>query len=190
MNELILQIKKDLRASMNGVASAAMRSSADYRVNFGVELPRLRTIADEYGSNHELAQALWKESVRECRILATMIQPADRFDEEYAELWMESIHTAEIAQIAALNLFQYMGCASGKAFQWLASDEEIRQVTGMSIICHLVRRFPLSERAANELSDQLNALLSADDSSMTVRRLASNIINTLDNGDSIDDESK
>ena len=61
----IEDIKKDLRANMNGVASAAMRSTPDYRVNFGVELPRLQSLANEYGKDHELAQALWKESVRE-----------------------------------------------------------------------------------------------------------------------------
>ena len=46
-------IKSELRAMMNGVASATMRNSgmtADYRVNFGVELPRPQT---------PLKQPLW-----------------------------------------------------------------------------------------------------------------------------------
>lgn len=171
----IEDIKKDLRANMNGVASAAMRSTPDYRVNFGVELPRLQSLANEYGKNHELAQALWKESVRECRILATMTQPAEQFDAEFADLWMESIHTIEIAQIAALNLFQYMDCAADKAFQWIASDDEIRQVTGLSIVCHLMRRTELSPRSINELSDQLQSLLDDDKAPMSVRRLAANL---------------
>ena len=93
---------------MNGVASAAMRQTADYRVNWGVELPRLQALAAEYGKNHDLAQALWKESVRECKILAAMVQPVETFDEELAEIWIENIHTAEMAQIAGLYLFQYL----------------------------------------------------------------------------------
>ena len=165
-------IKKDLRANMNGVASAAMRSTPDYRVNFGVELPRLQALADEYGKDHELAQALWKESVRECRILATMTQPAEQFDSEFADLWMESVHTIEIAQIAALNLFQYMDCAADKAFQWIASDDEIRQVTGLCILCHLMRRTELNPRSQSELSDQIQSLLADNNTPMTVRRLA------------------
>ena len=175
----INDIKKDLRASMNGVASAAMRSTPDYRVNFGVELPRLQSLADEYGKDHELAQSLWKESVRECRILATMIQPVRQFDAEFADLWMESVHTVEIAQIAALNLFQYMDCAADKAFQWIASDDEIRQVTGLSIVSHLLRRTELNPRSVNELNDQLQSLLSDGTATMTVRRLAFNIQNQL-----------
>ena len=182
--DTVLDIKKDLRASMNGVASAAMRSSADYRVNFGVELPRLHAIAKDYGKNHELAQALWKESVRECRILATLIQPVDSFDEEFADLWIESIHTVEIAQIASLNLFQYMRQASIKAFQWIATENDIKQVAGLCIISHLIRATELSERSLNELNDQLSALLEAQDTPISVRKLANNIsIQINDNSD-------
>ena len=50
IQELIRQIKADVRAGMNGVAAAAMRDAgmtADYRVNFGVELPRLQELAGQ-----------------------------------------------------------------------------------------------------------------------------------------------
>lgn len=175
VSEIILDIKKDLRANMNGVASAAMRSTADYRVNFGVELPRLQMIAKDYGKRHDLAQALWKESVRECKILATLIQPVELFDEEFADLWIESTHTAEIAQIASLNLFQHMKCATIKAFQWIASENEIKQVAGLCIISHLIRGTEFSERSLNELNDQLIALLEAQETPLSVRKLANNI---------------
>lgn len=175
ISDIILQIKKDLRASMNGVASAAMRSTADYRVNFGVELPRLQMIANEYDKNHELAQALWKESVRECKILATLIQPVELFDGEFADIWIESTSTAEIAQISALNLYQHMTCATTKAFQWIASDNEIKQIAGLSVISHLIRGAQLNERSLNELNDQITSLLEAQDTALNVRRLANNI---------------
>ena len=48
--ELINELKADFRAYMNGVASAAMRNAgmtADYRVNFGVELPRITDVKNE-----------------------------------------------------------------------------------------------------------------------------------------------
>ena len=47
MNSIISDIKKELRANMNGVASAHARQTEDYRVNWGVELPRLAKISDE-----------------------------------------------------------------------------------------------------------------------------------------------
>ena len=159
---------------MNGVASAAMRQTEDYRVNWGVELPRLQEIAAEFGKHHELAQALWKESVRECKILAALIQPIDTFCEELADIWVENIHTAEIAQIVSLHLFQHLPYATNQAFCWIASDNEIRQLCGLSTIYHIVRRREMQERSVEELYDQAQSM--SESSNMYVRRLANNLI--------------
>ena len=163
---------------MNGVASAAMRQTDDYRVNWGIELPRLQQIAEEFGKNHDLAQALWKESVRECKILATLIQPVDPFDEDLADIWMESIHTAEIAQIASLHLFQYLPYATDLAFGWIASDDEMRQLCGFCTIYHIVRKHEIQERSVNELYDQARSVV--DSPYIQVKRLANNLLALLD----------
>lgn len=173
VSEQILLIKKELRANMNGVASASMRQTDDYRVNFGVDLPRLKDISAEFEPNHELAQELWKESVRECRILATMLQPLDSFYPEIADIWVDSIRTAELAQIASINLFQHLPYASEKAFQWVASEEEMKQVCGLSCLYHLMRKSQLSERSMNELKDQLTAVNDAEN--LALKRLVQNI---------------
>ena len=170
---LLQTIKTELRAGMNGVASAAMRQSADYRVNFGIELPRLTDIASEFGKNHELAQALWKESVRECRILATIIQPAETMCQELADVWAEDIHTSEIAQVASLNLFQYMQEAPVKSLQWVATDNEMLQLCGLCTAYHLLRRSQFDERQKAELTDQAHSL--ADSDNIAIRRVARNI---------------
>ena len=71
LKETLRKIKTELRLSMNGVASAYMRESGmNYKVNFGVEIPRLREIAAGLPEDHQLAQALWKEDIRECKLLA------------------------------------------------------------------------------------------------------------------------
>ena len=47
-NEELRQIKKALRTMMNGPVSALMRRNGlQYKVNFGVELPRLEDFAKE-----------------------------------------------------------------------------------------------------------------------------------------------
>ena len=57
IEETIRAIKQELRANMNGIASARMRESGlQYHVNFGIELPRLKQIAAEFEPNHEVAQ--------------------------------------------------------------------------------------------------------------------------------------
>lgn len=169
MKDTIIQIKKELRANMNGIASEAMgRKSEDYRVNFGVEIPRLHNIASEFEASHELAQQLWKESVRECRILATILQPVDSFLPEIADIWVDDIRTLELAQVASLNLFSRLPYASDKMFQWIASDREITQQCGYLTLCHLMRKGEMNERSADEFIDQ--AMAAYADGSMMLRR--------------------
>ena len=164
---IINDIKKELHANMNGVASAHARQTEDYRVNWGVELPRVRNIADEIAENciqrnlsqRELVQALWKESTRECKILACMLMPADEFDEEVCDIWAESIHTEEIATMFCLFLMQRLRYASTKAYEWMAREERMLQTCGFLTLCHLMRKYELSPDAQEEFLDQAAASL-------------------------------
>ena len=167
---MINQIKQDLRAMMNGVASAAMRNAgmtADYRVNFGVELPRLQDYAAELRTAHPddlstLAQSLWHESVRECRLLALMLYPAQQMDGDLADIWLADIHSVELAQMASLLLFSRMPKASESAFRWMAADDELHQMAGFYTIGHILRTTTLNERAVEELRDQAAAALASE----------------------------
>ena len=47
--ETIREIKKQFRLFMNGVVSQSMREKGlDYKLNFGIELPRLKEIAEKF----------------------------------------------------------------------------------------------------------------------------------------------
>ena len=94
---------------MNGPVSASLREKGlNYRVIYGIEWNRLNDIAVSIGKNAELAGALWKEDIRECRLLAGLVQPADKFPEDLAEIWIESMHYPEEAQYTTLSLFQHL----------------------------------------------------------------------------------
>lgn len=162
-NELIKQIKTQLRLSMNGVASQSMREKGlNYKLNFGVELPRIKEIARQFDQNHDLAQALWKENIRESKILAGMLQPIDTFFPEIADIWVEDIHNAEIAELTCMNLFQYLPYAPAKSFQWMADEREYVQACGFLLAARLLGKgVEMNERAEEEFFDQaLAALLS------------------------------
>ncbi|MCM1313205.1 MAG: DNA alkylation repair protein [Bacteroides sp.] len=175
----ILDIKKELRANMNGVASAAMRQAGvAYRVNFGIEIPRIHAIASEFEPDHELAQELWKEEVRELKIMATILQPLDTFFPELADVWVENIRNVEIAQLASLNLFGRLPYASDLAFRWIASEEEMVQVCGYYTMCHVLRRGKLNERSVYEFQDQANA--AAASTSAAVRTAAQRAMNVFE----------
>ena len=161
VQEKVRDIKKQLRLFMNGMASQSMRDKGlDYRLNFGVELPRLREIAGQLEKNHDLAQALWKENVRECKILAGLLQPIDTFYAEIAEIWMEDMHYPELAELSCLNLFQYLPYASEKAFEWIADEKEYFQYCGYLVLAHLLmKKMKFNDRSEAEFVDQAFAAL-------------------------------
>ena len=156
LNQQIKEIKQSFRLMMDGMVAASMRSKGvDYKLNWGATLPRLRDKAEEYGKNYNLAIALWKENVRECKLLATMIMPADEVLPEVIDIWMEQIETQEIAEQAAFNLFQYLPFAADKAYTWIASDKELYQLCGFHILSRLfMNGQEPNERGINEFIDQ------------------------------------
>lgn len=161
LSEQIRDIKTQFRLAMNGVASTQMREQGlVYKLNFGIELPRIRSIASEIAPSHELAQALWKENIRESKILAGMLMPVDAFVPEIADIWVEQIPTQEIAELTVMNLFSRLPYASSAAFRWVADSREIFQVCGFLLLTRLcMKGCEFNERAANELVDQAVAAL-------------------------------
>jgi 3-methyladenine DNA glycosylase AlkD len=156
LNDTLDNIRAQLRLGMNGVAAQSMREKGlVYKLNFGVELPRIKTIAAGYEKDHALAQALWKEDIREFKILAGMLQPIDTFYHEIADIWVESIRNIEIAELTAMNLLQHLPYAPAKTFQWIADEREYVQVTGYLTIARLLmKKGDMTERASSELLDQ------------------------------------
>ena len=154
--ETIKEIKKQFRLFMNGVVSQSMREKGlDYKLNFGIELPRLKEIAAKFEKDHEVAQALWKENIRECKILAGLLQPVDTFYPEIADIWVEDMHYPEIAELTCMNLFSHLPYASEKVFQWIADEGEYFQFCGYMLMARLLMNGKeLNERAENEFLDQ------------------------------------
>lgn len=172
VNSQVKAIKQAFRLMMDGAVAQSMRQKGlDYHLNWGATLPRLREMADEYGKNYELAIALWKENVRECKILATMIMPAEKVLPEVIDIWMEQTTTTEIAEQAAFNLYQYLPYAPEKAYTWIASDRELCQLCGFHILSRLfMNGQEPNERGINEFVDQALAALQGE--SMIVRKAA------------------
>ena len=162
--EQIKEIKKQFRLFMNGVVSQSMREKGlEYKINFGIELPRLKEIAAKFEKNHDVAQALWKENIRECKILAGLLQPVETFYPEIADIWVEDMHYPEIADLTCMNLFQHLPYASEKAFQWIADEGEYFQYCGYMMLARLLMQGnEMNERAENELIDQALAALQSE----------------------------
>lgn len=172
MHETLKEIKSKLRLYMNGMISQSMRDKGmDYKLNFGIEYPRIKEIVAEYEPNHDLAQALWKENIRECKIMAGLLQPVDSFYQDIAEIWIEDIHYPELAEYTVMNLFQHLPYASEVIFPWMADEREYFQVCGFLLTARLIMQgLQLDDRAEAEFFDQAFTGLESD--SLQVRKAA------------------
>lgn len=138
IKEQAREIKRSFRLMMNGVASSSMREKGvNYNVNWGASLPMLKDKAKSIGCNYELALELWKDNVRECKIIAIMIMPAEKMTPALADLWMEQTPTFEIAEMLAFYLFRHLDFAYDKAMLWITSDKELCQYCGYNILSRL-----------------------------------------------------
>ena len=177
----IKEIKQSFRLMMDGSIAKSMRDKGvDYHLNWGATLPRLREKADEIGQNYDLAIALWKENVRECKILATMTMPPAEILPEVVDIWMEQTETIEMAEQAAMNLYQYLPYAPMKAYEWIASDKPMYQLCGFHVLSRLfMNGQEPNERGINEFLDQAHvAILSPN---ISVRKAALNALNHFSN---------
>jgi 3-methyladenine DNA glycosylase AlkD len=164
IHETIKDIKSKFRLFMNGMVSQSMREKGmEYKLNFGIEYPRIKEIAAGYEPDHELAQALWKENIRECKILAGLLQPADTFYPEIADIWIEDMDYPELAEYTVMNLFQRLPYASEVVFRWMADEREMFQLCGFLLMARLLmKEEKLNERAEAEFLDQACTAVEGD----------------------------
>lgn len=172
INEQVKEIKQSFRQIMDGSIAQSMRDKGvNYHLNWGATLPRLKEKATEIGPNYDLAIALWKENVRECKILATMIMPADKVLPEVIDIWVEQIDAIEIAEQASFNLFQHLPFAAEKAYQWLAAPDDLTQLCGYHVLSRLfMNKQEPNERGINEFIDQ--ALVALQSQNLSLRKAA------------------
>ena len=166
IHDVVKEIKQSFRLMMDGAVAQSMRDKGlNYHLNWGATLPRLQAKAEEIrllviGSRllvnlYDLSIALYKENVRECKILASMLMPPDEVLPEVIDIWQEQIPTQEIAEQLAFNLYQHLPFAADKAYQWIASDKEYDQLCGFHVLSRLfMNGQEPNERGINEFLDQ------------------------------------
>lgn len=172
----LMQIKRSFRLLMNGPTSQSMtQKGVGYKINWGVPFIELKKMAQEYGKDYDLAIELWKEDIRECKILATLIMPAEKMLAEITDIWMEQVKSQEMAEMLAFNLLQYVDYAPVIAYQWMASDKPLYQIAGFQLLARLFANGQeANERGINEFLDQAAVALQGD--SMGVKHAAANCV--------------
>lgn len=161
----IKDIRTRLRLSMNGVVSASMREKgAVYALNFGVSMPELKKIAVNYPQDPDLAEALWREDVRELKILAAMLQPASSFSKEQAWRWASALTHPDLIEFCSTILFQHLPYAGELAAEWVAHPGELMQLQGFHLFARICRHGQLlSPQEAGTLIREARKVMDNDD---------------------------
>lgn len=175
-HQKLMQIKRSFRLLMNGPTSQSMaQKGVGYKINWGVPFIELKKMAQEYGKDYDLAIELWKEDIRECKILATLIMPANRMLAEITDIWMEQVTSQEMAEMLAFNLLQHVDYAPVIAYQWMASDKPFYQIAGFQLLARLFANGQeANERGINEFLDQASVALQSDN--VGVKHAAANCV--------------
>ena len=183
---------------MNGATAQSLREKGvNYHLNWGVSLQHLQEMAAEIredlatdpsgevgrgfphgevrrGALFTLSSLLWKENIRECKILATMLMPAEEFPADLAMLWVEQTPNQEIAEMAAMNLYQHLPYAKDMALQLIAQPYEMAQLQGYCIMARLLTTdMVLDDSELNEFIDQAQSTFK----SLTIKGQESSIFN-------------
>jgi 3-methyladenine DNA glycosylase AlkD len=104
---------------------------------YGVSIPTLRKLASESGKNHNLAQRLWQTRVHEARILATMIDDAEKVGASQMDKWAHDFDSWDLCDQCCSNLFDKTRFAYKKAFAWSHRKEEFVKRAGFALMASL-----------------------------------------------------
>ncbi|NLY24864.1 MAG: hypothetical protein GX042_07645 [Bacteroidales bacterium] len=138
MESVLRKIRTDLRLSMNGIVATSMREKGlNYRMNFGVDILKIKEISRKYQPGTTLAEVLWKEDVREMKILATMLYPPASLSKEIADRWVMDVSNQEIREQACRNLFQKVFFADALVNDWIKNEDEKIRTTGYWLFARL-----------------------------------------------------
>lgn len=180
LQDEIREIRKQLRLAMNGVISTSMREKGIvYKLNFGVSYPEIKEIARKHKPNGELAAALWKEDIREFKILATFLQPVEALTLEEAKRWVEAIPYLEIAEHCCRNLFVHLPYMENFALDLVADkDREFaRTVAFLTWAEHFKRGGSLSAVAFESFwSETLSSLVEPSDPKHTLKEKRASLL--------------
>lgn len=175
-HQKLMKIKRSFRLLMSGPTSQSMtQKGLGYKINWGVPFIELKKMALEYGKDYELAIELWKENIRECKILATLIMPAEKMLPEITDIWMEQVKSQEMAEMLAFNLLQHVDYAPAIAYEWIATDKTLYEIAGFQLLARLFANGQeANERGINEFLDQAAVALQGDN--MGIKHAAANCV--------------
>ncbi len=125
--DTMLSLLGQIRKQMNGALLDTFRYyGSDYGVNYGVTIHTLRDIARSVGEDDDLARFLYRQQVRELRLIAAWIASPDRVQtNEDLQFWAAGVVNSEVAEQLAQALMCRVTDIDMLLAEWCSNDNEL-----------------------------------------------------------------
>lgn len=158
-----------LRREMNGAVSESMtRGGIKGLLNYGVSLPTIVDIASSQQKDYDFAKFLYRQQVREIRISATIIAPAEQLPPADLPFWLGGAVSYEIADIVAMNLISKSPCLD-ELKGWLSGED--------AMAAYLALKSYISAREILPQESVVNLLYRFGDNQMIARAVVAYFLN-------------
>lgn len=116
----------EIRRERNGAVADSMRLvGRPCGLNYGVSLPTLRRLARAETPDHDFAEFLFRQDVRELRLAAFHIAEPDRLTPDDSAFWAAGIDNNELAEEAAFALLSRAGAFPSLFGRWIAPSQPL-----------------------------------------------------------------
>lgn len=156
--EKMVALMRRLKIEMNGAVTDAMRDYGGgrqgYGLNYGVSLPTIRDVAQEYAPDHELALALWRQDVREMKLAALFADNPSQVTAAQMEAWASDWRVPELAEQCAMQLFWKSPDACKQAAIWAGlspDDAALKRLAAFYMIGRLAAVAAVSDTGISSL---------------------------------------
>ena len=136
------------------------RYAIDTSKAMGVTMPEIRKLAKQVKKDHHLALELWETGIRECQILASLIDDYKQVTPQQMDHWVGDFNSWEVCDQTCGNLFVCTPYVIEKALEYSLSEKEFVKQACFVLIAELqvhnkkiddnelMQFFPVIEREA------------------------------------------
>ena len=137
--DVMKMVKHLFMTYRNGIVADTLRKAGlPFGVIFGLQLPQLSGIARDIPHDIHTARMLWADqNVRESRLLACWIFPADELSEQEAYSMACGVLSREEADILAFRLLRHLSFAPVLVSRLISHPDTLPRYAGQALLRNL-----------------------------------------------------
>lgn len=151
----VIEIFAKLKVEMNGAVTEAMQKrGVSYGLNYGVSAITVKRAVSDYAPDHSLAQALWRQQIREMKLAAIFVDNPQEVTAPQIEQWIDESKTIELTGQCATQLFWRSPYATQVIENWVVSGQDLTKITAALLMAgRLAHNSLLNAAVATKIVD-------------------------------------